>query len=158
MDAEKIIALDKYIANLIQSNLTIDILAWAISISVIIVIASALYYWWYVKKDKETCFKLIFGGAVLFTILEIIKILVSRVRPNLEDSLSFPSRHVAIAVMMALFLPVDKTTKSLLIIWAVAVAASRIWLGKHWLSDVIVGAIIGGVAALVLVKWKLKIK
>ncbi|MGA8072179.1 MAG: phosphatase PAP2 family protein, partial [Candidatus Acidiferrales bacterium] len=60
------------------------------------------------------------------------------------DRFSFPSGHsitaFAIAVCIGLFYP---QLQDLLLFIAVCVAASRIILGMHFLSDVIAGSMIG---------------
>lgn len=60
------------------------------------------------------------------------------------DQFSFPSGHTitafAVAVCFGAFYP---TLLGLLLFCALAIATSRILLGMHFLSDVVVGAIVG---------------
>jgi undecaprenyl-diphosphatase len=60
------------------------------------------------------------------------------------DQFSFPSGHTitafAVAVSLGVFYPVFM---GLLLLCAFAIAASRILLGMHFLSDVVVGAMVG---------------
>jgi undecaprenyl-diphosphatase len=60
------------------------------------------------------------------------------------DQFSFPSGHTitafAVAVCLGSFYPVFF---GLLLFFALAIATSRILLGMHFLSDVVVGAIVG---------------
>jgi len=60
------------------------------------------------------------------------------------DQFSFPSGHTitafAVALGMSAFYPI---LSPLLIFCAISIAASRILLGMHFLSDVVVGAVIG---------------
>jgi undecaprenyl-diphosphatase len=60
------------------------------------------------------------------------------------DQFSFPSGHTitafAVAVTLGAFYPV---LLGLLLFFALAIATSRILLGMHFLSDVVVGAIVG---------------
>jgi undecaprenyl-diphosphatase len=97
-------------------------------------------------------------GSSLFTALS--KILVARPRPVLEalvteDSFSFPSGHAtaALGVYGFLFLLLllnirGKIAKSVIyflaIIFTVLIGVSRIYLGVHYFSDVLVGYLIGG--------------
>lgn len=93
--------------------------------------------------------------AVGILIFRTVKKLVGRKRPcEIEphcwatllppDRFSFPSGHsitaFAIAVSLGLFYPV---IFPVLLFFAFSIALSRILLGMHFLSDVVVGALLG---------------
>jgi undecaprenyl-diphosphatase len=64
------------------------------------------------------------------------------------EKFSFFSAHAAVSLALALFfgLILNKQFKHsmfILVVWGVLVSASRIYLGFHYPSDVIVGAIVG---------------
>lgn len=160
MALEKIILFDKYVSNLVSTNNSLVIwISLAISFSIIIFGALALFYFWFAKKDKQTSIKLVVGTALLYVFVQVVKILVARPRPIAEASYSFPSTHTAIAFFLALILPVDKKIKVGLIFWASLVAVCRLLLGKHWLTDVIAGALFGALFAYFTAKLKIdKIK
>jgi undecaprenyl-diphosphatase len=95
-------------------------------------------------------------GVALFLRL---KKAIGRKRPNVlephcwatllpPDQFSFPSGHTitafAVSVAISRFYP-DLATG--LLFCALSVAASRILLGMHFLSDVLAGAVIGGMVA-----------
>lgn len=67
-------------------------------------------------------------------------------------SYGFPSGHAALVTAMAVTLwpYVSKPYRPLLIILAVLVSLSRVTLGMHFIIDVIGGAVIGMIAAIVI--------
>ncbi len=96
------------------------------------------------------------GGQ--FLVANVIKSLVGRARPTIDQltgfsGSSFPSGHAtASAACLAGFALVmgrrrSITTKALLssfaVAIAVAVALTRVWLGVHWLTDVLAGLALG---------------
>jgi len=129
---------------------------WTISASVIIALAAALLYY-FRKKKSLVCLKLVLGSAVTFIAASLVKLLVPRFRPDFSLG-AFPSRHVALAAFLAFLLPVKRRTKALLFVWIGIVALSRLWLGRHWLSDVIFGGLIGVLTAIAVKKYKPKMR
>jgi membrane-associated phospholipid phosphatase len=95
-------------------------------------------------------------------IAELLKRAFERPRPSLVDpavhplitvpnSYSMPSGHAATAfaaaVVVSLFHP---RLAAPLVAVAALIAVSRVWLGVHYLSDVLVGAALGATVALAL--------
>lgn len=101
---------------------------------------------------------LILMVGILVTALGVmaIKFTVRRKRPEGElgkiyrktDPHSFPSGHAARAVMLATIMlglgPI--WLGILLVIWAILVVLARVLMGVHYLSDVLAGALLGGIA------------
>jgi len=96
--------------------------------------------------------------VLVFDVLVIgpTKAVVRRQRPaeNVDDMMtvsvdkySFPSGHASRAFMIATFLLTQFHMSVLwtctLLLWAVSVAFSRILLGRHHVSDVIAGSVLG---------------
>ena len=121
--------------------------------------------WWLVAVGVVLCFLLADQGSVL------IKDTVCRLRPchALEDvrmfrthcggQYGFVSSHAANAFAVALFFVLRywKRLKRqwpllLLIVWALATSYSRAYLGKHYPGDLVCGAILGCIIALI-VRW-----
>lgn len=119
--------------------------------------------WWLVTIGVVLCFLLADQGSVL------IKDTVCRLRPchALEDvrmfrthcggQYGFVSSHAANAFAVALFFVLRywKRIKRqwpllLLIVWALATSYSRAYLGKHYPGDLVCGAILGCIIALIV--------
>lgn len=92
--------------------------------------------------------------AILLTngLVHALKALIGRARPPVEFQLgqvsgdSFPSGHAAGAAVVAVLLSLlcgRWWWRVVVWIWAVSVMASRLYLGVHWLSDVVAGAVLG---------------
>lgn len=117
----------------------------------------------FIKKRKEFIFPFFLMMAEAELIVFFTKILFHRPRPLtaalLEKDFSFPSGHANIAVVFFGYLAyiLIKTSKNkyktpliiLAIIMACAIGFSRLYLGVHYPTDVLVGYLIG---ALLLVR------
>jgi len=113
------------------------------------------------KKEKEFFLSLISfitNGVVVWVIKEIVR----RPRPMRSGTVlfqlsdwSFPSGHAAsaflIAVLASKFWP--KYGKYFYIL-AILVAFSRVYLGIHYLSDVVCGSLIGFTIGIIFIKKK----
>ena len=65
---------------------------------------------------------------------------------------SHAANHTAIAVFIILVFSLSGYKKYGLIIWAVAISYSRVYLGKHFFFDVFAGALLGVLLALFWIK------
>ncbi len=117
------------------------------------------------KKDRLFFVPLFLAGGFSWFMVEVVlKPLAARSRPGLElgaiivgsslnDSYSFPSGHATIAFAMAVVLSKKEPKwKWMFYMLAVLISLSRIFLGKHYPTDVLVGAFLGwGIGKLSLI-------
>ena len=114
---------------------------------VVLVLTTALFL--FDRKKREYIPVLWLTLFVAATLTFLLKHFVARPRPAIlnpvvENSFSFPSGH-AVAVFAPLAL-IDKEYPKLKWLWlgfALLVLISRLYLGVHYLSDVVAGALIG---------------
>jgi len=102
----------------------------------------------------------VLASALSAGLVQLLKTLVDRARP--EDILvhvdpgSFPSGHVANAATVAVALALVFQRAWLWVVavaWIVLMALSRTYLGAHWVSDTVGGAVLG--AAVAVLVWAL---
>ncbi|MGV4980700.1 phosphatase PAP2 family protein [Streptomyces sp. NRAIS4] len=117
--------------------------------------------WWRARRDGATAaftaLTVPVAVVVAFAVNSAVKPLVAEDRPcrglafrTLEacparGDWSFPSNHtaVAFAAAVALFF-VSRRLGAVASVCALAMAASRVWVGVHYPHDVVAGAVVGG--------------
>jgi undecaprenyl-diphosphatase len=131
----------------------------AIWMPVLTVVAVALLCWWWRSATPALLVATAAAGSVLLTVAG--KYLVGRARPDLalavppyEGSPSFPSGHSlnswVIALVIAYLVAVRTDRRPVAVVaivactgFAVAMGLSRVYLGHHWLTDVLVAWTLG---------------
>jgi undecaprenyl-diphosphatase len=143
--------------------LALDKLDQPVVVGVILVIVFVLM--WILKGWRKALGICIVAGAGWVTVLAV-KYLVHQERPDLADvahqllksasTLSYPSGHVAFVAALgaALFMAVSRRGARIAIavvfaVVAVVVAASRLYVGVHYLTDT-VGGVLNGIAGAIL--------
>ncbi len=90
-------------------------------------------------------------------VVEGVKYATWRERPDgtrRRTNASFPSSHAANAFAVAVLLARRwRRASAAFVLLATVVAASRLYLDRHWLSDVVVGAVLGAALAWFLGRW-----
>lgn len=127
--------------------------------SIFALVAFLLFLFFY---NRKLAFTYVLSYGFVYLIINTIKTLVGRARPfaacsdveligKISSDFSFPSGHTACAMAIAIFLGVflfekykDKNTRIwtivCLMIYVGFVALSRMYLGVHYLTDVLAGA------------------
>ena len=109
------------------------------------------------RRRPETA--VLVTGAAFAGILEssLLKAIIGRARPHddplvaLPHTHSFPSGHAASSFAAATVLArLEPRFRVWFFLLAAAIAASRVYLGVHWPSDVLAGALLGTATALLL--------
>ena len=131
--------------------------------SMLIIIIILISFFLLNKNKREWALPLGLGIISSYVITYVLKFIVARPRPlgitmnflfHLLDY-SFPSAHAAVAFAA---LPVlNKTYPRLKWLWILSasfVAFSRIYIQVHYLSDVVVGSLIGYLTGLFIIKLK----
>ncbi|MEM3202071.1 MAG: phosphatase PAP2 family protein [Candidatus Micrarchaeaceae archaeon] len=155
----------KAIANF--SNPWLNYLLSYLAISFLIVLpAIALYM--YIKKDMNV-YSFVVAAILFYVASEIIKFIVKEPRPcsvaslnwinsiSCENSFSFPSNHASVVVGLEFFLSSYKYLRWLYLTWVLLVLFGRVYLGVHYLSDVVAGVILSLILYWIINKYKSKI-
>lgn len=123
--------------------------------------AAALIIFWFFSNPawKQWAVVVFFGIAGLAGVVLAIKFLVRRERPAGEwggiyrntDPHSFPSGHAARAFLIAAIASVlaPPWLAAVLWVWAPLVSLARVAMGVHYVSDVVAGAVLGVIVALI---------
>ena len=100
------------------------------------------------------CLKLTYHSPRPFTVLDHVRQLTVPTEPN-----SFPSGHTSsttsVVTVLVWTLRENRILVGLLIAFALLIAFSRIYVGVHYPFDVLVGAAVGAVSGILVLKVKL---
>ena len=123
---------------------------------------SSLFLWH--EKKREWILPFWFGLGLAAFLTFVIKMMILRPRPEVIGVIalvtsttlySFPSGHSSTAFSALPVMDIGfPKLKYLWIIIAVLVALSRLYLGMHYLSDIIAGAVLGYYCGYLMIKLK----
>ncbi|MEM4248436.1 MAG: phosphatase PAP2 family protein, partial [Candidatus Nanoarchaeia archaeon] len=127
-----------------------------VSSGVIMVALFCLLFVFAIFKKRALSFLCASAGSLF--VVELLKMIVARQRPMVEVLVSavgssWPSSHAAFAFGIAAVL--CKAAPNYRLLWIViacVVGFSRLWVGAHYLSDVVSGALIGYCIGLLAVR------
>ncbi len=123
-----------------------------------------------IKRDKIVAYAgFLASFVVVFGLTRLIKATIKRLRPNNVESLqdiirilqeptyySFVSGHTSSSVALSTFMVLLLQDRSkwiyLVYIWPALFAYSRIYVGVHYPSDIVAGAILGFICAYIIYK------
>lgn len=103
------------------------------------------------------------GMAAFAPVITLLKGTFNRARPEPPSprwNSSFPSGHAALSFYIAGYYTAAYPRLDVqipLLLWASGVAASRVYLRRHWASDVVVGGILGWVAGRLVFRYREKL-
>lgn len=113
-------------------------------------------FYLYRKKDKKTFAHFLISAIAGFIAVYILKYAINRPRPYVshpdiihqlvQDSApSFPSSHAFFAFLSMRFIPknISKILKVFNILYLISIPLSVMYIGEHYPSDVVAGAMLG---------------
>jgi len=145
-----------------QSLLVDTVIVWVSGTGIPLLVLAVACQWW-AKADRQGIRHVLVGAGLAFflglALNQLILLFVDRARPyamGVTDLLtapsldpSFPSDHATAAVAIAVTFALSNMPKRA--IWfglaALVIAFSRIYIGTHYASDVLGGALTGAIAA-----------
>jgi undecaprenyl-diphosphatase len=118
---------------------------WGIAVPIICILLT---------KDKKIILRGIISVVLAFFITDVLKLIIARPRPapgstgwflnTPADAYSFPSKHASTSFSLATSVLLHKKMLGWIsTVFAVLISISRVYLGAHYWSDIIAGAVLG---------------
>jgi membrane-associated phospholipid phosphatase len=134
----------------------------------VVIVLPLLVIWLCYKRDRNV-FSFASAIVILYIIGDIIKLIVREPRPcsvtelswinrvGCESSYSLPSDHAMVLTGSYAFLKNYEYIRLLYPIWLIIILFGRIYLGQHYLTDVIAGVLLSLIITYVIYKEREKI-
>ncbi|MEM0149819.1 MAG: phosphatase PAP2 family protein [Candidatus Micrarchaeaceae archaeon] len=122
----------------------------------------------FARRDKNV-YTFVVAVVLFYIISDAIKYIVREPRPcsvpelswinaaGCESSYSFPSNHATVLTGLPAFLGRYRYVRLLYVVWLLLVLFGRVYLGAHYLTDVIAGVLISIIFAYILYRYRNKI-
>jgi undecaprenyl-diphosphatase len=159
--------IDNFIKNFIENiqhpimNYLFSWISYVLSLIFILLVMTSLFMW--EENKRDWIIPLWASCGLAFVLTYIIKIIVARDRPDQIEYLfgfvdySFPSAHAATSFAAVPILDKEyPMLKWFWILFASLIAISRLYLGVHFLSDVIAGSLVGFIIGKTIIYIKKK--
>ncbi len=113
----------------------------------------AVVLYMYFRKDKNV-YSFIVAFVLFYAVSELLKFLFAEPRPcaasgldwinsaACESGFAFPSNHALTLTGLAFFFKNYRYLRVLYLVWLLVVLFGRVYLGQHYLTDVLAGAIL----------------
>ncbi len=115
------------------------------------------------KKHKRQIVWIIITTAIAGVLALVLKYIIARPRPDVlflvqePKTMSFPSGHAtAVFMLLPMIWQTFPRFRWVWLLFASLVAISRVYIGVHYLSDVIAGAFLGLTVGLLCLKYQKK--
>ncbi|MCH8049058.1 phosphatase PAP2 family protein, partial [Patescibacteria group bacterium] len=132
--------------------------------------AGILVFWWKSRKTHPRFFWQAIAAAILSRgiVTELIRLFWERPRPFIENNItpfiehvassSFPSGHAAVFFALGTVVYFyNKKAGVLFLLGAAILSSARVFAFLHWPSDILAGASIGIISAILVIQFSLKI-
>ncbi len=132
--------------------------------SFLIVLPVVFFY--LVLKDDKDAYVFAISVVLFYVVGTLIKLAVQEPRPcsvaslswinhsGCESTFSFHSNHATVLTGLVIFLRKYKLAAGMYAIWLLVVLAGRVYLGQHYLTDVIAGMVISAIMAIAVYRNK----
>lgn len=134
-----------------------------------IIVLPLIAIYLYIKRKNMNVYSFIIAIIALYVISDIIKLIVREPRPcninelswintvSCENTFGFPSNHATVLAGLPIFLKGYKFIQILYIAWLFIMLFGRVYLGAHYLTDVLVGIAISIIITYIIYKYRDKI-
>jgi len=119
----------------------------------------------YLRKRMDA-YSMAVSFVLLFIIGEVLKLVFMEPRPcndlslpwinapSCDSSYSFPSDHATVLTGPLIFLRSSRLATALYGVWLVAVLFGKLYLGQHYLTDIVAGAVVSILVVLVINRYR----